>query len=334
MQCCREQFFPSCWRVRRKLSSKGLASLDQTHTPRLVLHQVRKHDGPAAMPWRAEWDYKLGPALCMEKQQADCQDPSLNTFQSGLLWGVWALWSQLPTSTSVGSSLEAGTHSPNNPGFDPHSCCAVNLSGISAGERGHMDSPWDRNLIYPQKFPCGQQHCKIHFACMCQSHVCFSPAQNNKSWTIQPQPSVRLHGKILQFLCSCKVNSRATQKHFCTTHRAPISLSLFVPYLYGAEHRISKNTLVVFWSNCKINVSCYNQNAPRHTSCILFYFLSSQAAVPVAPPQDCLLMTDQNFQLTCLLGIMRYESHMNNTNWARQKISLDLDSTFPGKQDL
>lgn len=164
---------------KEKTRLKGLASQVQTHTPRLVLHQVRKHDGPAAMPWRAEWDYKPGPALCMEKQQADCQDPSLNTFQSGLLWGVWALWSQLPTSTSVGSSLEAGTHSPNNPGFDPHSCCAVNLSGISAGERGHMDSPWDRNLIYPQKFPCGQQHCKIHFTCMCQSHVCFSPAQNN-----------------------------------------------------------------------------------------------------------------------------------------------------------
>lgn len=113
-------------------------------------------------PWHAEWDYKPGPALCMKKLQADCQDPSLNTFQSGLLWGVWALWSQLPTSTSAGSSLQAGTHSPNNPGFDPYSCCAVNLSGISAGERGHMDSPWDRNLIYPQKFPCGQQHRKIH----------------------------------------------------------------------------------------------------------------------------------------------------------------------------
>lgn len=127
---------------------------------------------------------------------------------------------------------------------------------------------------------------------------------------------------------------QSDSKAFLHNTQSTISLSLFVPYLYGAEQRISKNTLVVFWSNCKINISCYNQNAPRHTCCILFYFLSSQAAVPVAPPQDCLLMTDQSFQLTCLLGIMRYGSHMNNTNSARQKISLDLDSTFPGKQGL
>lgn len=132
---------------------KWLVLLVQVQMPCLVLDKVREDDGPQIMPWRAEWDYKPRPALCMKKQQADCQEPSLNTVQSGLLWGVWALWSQLPTSTSVGSSLQAGTHSPNNPGFDPYSCCAVNLSGISADERGHMDSPWDRNLIYPQKFP-------------------------------------------------------------------------------------------------------------------------------------------------------------------------------------
>lgn len=230
---------------RRKTLPQVVTVAIQIQMPCLVLHKVREDDGAAANALTCWVGLQTRVCTLYEKQQADCQDPSLNTFQSGLLWRAWALWSQLPTSTSVGSSLRAGTHSSNNPSFDPYSCCAVNLSGISAGERGHMDTALETEILFTHRnSPVASRLVRdILHACVkatCTSHQL--PKQLTLDYPTPTFCKIALKDFTIPRFTQSKYKSDS--KAFLDTTEALISVFWSVPCFSGSEQQRSKNTSV------------------------------------------------------------------------------------------